>query len=138
MSLSYPLERNLLRIAIALGGVVPVTAGLAGVLGVAGIVAPVGDIVADSHLRYLSGLLLGIGLAFWASIPRVERHAQRFQLLTALVLIGGIARLASALTTGATERGIWLALAMELVVTPALCLWQWRIAARASTPSRPP
>jgi hypothetical protein len=132
MRFFYPLERNLLRIAIALGGVVPVAAGFAGVLGAVGIAAPAGDIVADSHLRYLSGLLLAIGLAFWASIPRVERHTERFQLLTALVLIGGIARLAAALATGATARGIWLALVMELVVTPALCLWQRRIAAGAA------
>ena len=46
-----------------------------------------------NHGRYLSGLLLAIGLAFWASIPAIEKHTARVRRLTALVVVGGLCRL---------------------------------------------
>jgi hypothetical protein len=46
-----------------------------------------------SHERYLSGLLLAIGLAFWTTLSDIEGKTARFRLLTALVVIGGISRL---------------------------------------------
>jgi hypothetical protein len=36
----------------------------------------------DSHYRYLSGLLLGIGLLFWSCIPGIEAKTGRSQCLT--------------------------------------------------------
>jgi hypothetical protein len=36
------------------------------------------EISSDSHLRYLSGLLLGIGLCFWSTVPRIEAKTARF------------------------------------------------------------
>ena len=86
------------------------------------------DAGADSHFRYLSGLLLGIGLAFWSCIPRLPHHAARFQLLTFLVLIGGLARLLGLALHGWPGTPMAAALVMELAVTPLLCLWQRRIA----------
>jgi hypothetical protein len=125
-------ERRLLQAAIAVGGLVPVFAGLAGVwLGVAMTgSAPVGDPSLDSHLRYLSGLLLGIGLAFWASLPHIEARGDRVRLLTAIVFIGGLARLAGVIFVGRPGGAMLFGLAMELVVTPAICLWQARVARR--------
>lgn len=126
------LERRLFQAAILFGGLVPVGAGLLGVfLGSAGF----GEAVRgydhpslDSHVRYLSGLLLGVGLAFWASVARPEAHTARFRLLTAIVFLGGLARLFGLLVTPLPSSGMLFGLAMELVVTPALCLWQARIA----------
>ena len=31
-----------------------------------------GDTTAQSHAHYLAGLLLGLGLAFWSCVPRIE------------------------------------------------------------------
>ena len=65
-------RRRHLQIAVAQAGCVPVAAGLAGVLngpGMAGSATVSASL--DSHFSYLSGLLLGIGLAFWSAIPRI-------------------------------------------------------------------
>ncbi len=118
-----------LQIAVALGGLVPVSAGLAGVVlgpGLAGADGAAIDL--DSHFRYLSGLLLGIGLAFWSTIPEIERKGTIFRLLTAIVFIGGLARLLGAFMHGLPGYPMMFGLGMELVVTPLLCLWQARLA----------
>lgn len=125
------LERRALQLAVALGGFVPVGAGLAGVLlGVGMVPGEGGGVSLDSHLRYLSGLLLGLGLAFWAAIPRLERHGGRFRLLTLLVVIGGLGRALGYVLNGVPSGGMAFGLGMELVVTPLLCLWQARVARR--------
>ncbi len=95
-------------------------------------VAVNGAASADSHFRYLSGLLLGIGIAFATTIPGIERHTTRFRVLTGIVVVGGAGRLMSLLLRGAPDAAMLAALAMELVVTPALALWQARVAGRYS------
>lgn len=122
--------KRALQLAVALGGLVPVGAGLAGiVLGpamIGGVALPAVSL--DSHYRYLSGLLLGIGLCFWTTIPGIERKGGRFRLLTAIVVVGGLGRLTSLLTAGVPDAGMVFGLAMELAVTPLLALWQYRLA----------
>jgi hypothetical protein len=122
-------ERRLLQIAVLVGACVPVSAGLLGMIKGAGMVPgdAAGGLSLDSHVRYLSGILFAIGLAFWASVPAIERHRTRFILLAALVFIGGLARLVG-LVHGMPGAPMQFGLAMELVVTPLLCLWQLRVA----------
>ncbi|MFC3002126.1 DUF4345 domain-containing protein [Falsiroseomonas tokyonensis] len=123
--------------AVGLGGCVPVFAGLAGVVLGPGMLgpgmlaggAPGLDAAGDSHFRYLSGLLLGIGLGFWSTIPALPRRGARFRLLTAIVVLGGLARLAALPLQGWPGWPMVAALGMELVVTPLLCLFQARFAA---------
>jgi hypothetical protein len=88
------------------------------------------SISAESHFRFLSGLLLGIGLCFWSTVPRIEEKANRFRLLTLLVVIGGLGRLIGLGLTGLPSLFMIGGLFLELVVTPVLCLWQTRIANR--------
>lgn len=126
------LSRRILQGVVAVGGLVPVGAGLAGALSGArafGGALPPG---ADSQLRYLSGLLLAIGLGFWSTIPAIERSTARFRSLTALVVCGGLCRLLGLLLSGPVPPPMLFGLGMELVVTPALCWWQGRIAATAT------
>ena len=118
----------MLQRVVALGAIVPVGAGLYGVLFGTLLTGDRLSIAGDSHYRYLSGLLLGIGLIFWASIPAIETRTGRFQLLTLIVVAGGLGRLAGMLITGLPSLSMILALAMELLVTPAICLWQMRVA----------
>jgi hypothetical protein len=126
-------ERRLLQGAVLVAGLVPVSGGLAGI-----ILGPtLLDSAAmpgggwDSHARYLSALLMGIGLSFWRLVPRIERAGSDFRLLTGLVVLGGLARLGTAVAIGAPPRPMLGGLAMELGVTPLLCLWQARVARRS-------
>ena len=124
---------RLAQAAVALAACVPVVAGGAGiVLGEALLGTPAGANPAlDSHVRYLSGLLLGIGLAFWSTVPALPLHHRRFALLTAIVVLGGLARLVALPAQGWPGAPMAAALVMELVVTPLLFVWQRRIARSA-------
>lgn len=124
-------ERLLLQLAIAVGGFVPVGAGMTGAILGAGMTdgVPV-DPSLDSHMRYLSGLLLGIGLAFWEAIPQIERKTSRVRLLTLIVFLGGLVRLIGAAFVAVPNDAMLFGLCMELVITPLLCLWQTRVARR--------
>jgi len=123
-------HRRALQIAIAVAGLVPVGAGLAGVtmgLGFVGGAGSSADVSLDSHFRYLSGLLLAIGLLFWSAIPRIERKGALIRALTLIVIVGGLSRLVSLIERGAPDDGMRFGMAMELIVTPLLCLWQRRV-----------
>jgi hypothetical protein len=130
----WPTQRRLLQIAVALGACVPVGAGLAGVImGTAMTGMPVSVPVSlDSHFRYLSGLLLAIGLGFWSSVPDIERKGARFRLLASLVFIGGLGRAFSLAATGQPGTPMLAGLAMELLVTPLLALWQFHVSRKPS------
>lgn len=119
------IERRLLQGSVAIGALVPIGAG--GVGAVHGLAAT--STAGESHARYLSGLLLGIGLAFWATIPTIERRGEIIRLLGAIVVLGGLARLAATPSTG-FGMNVSLPLIMELVVTPSLVLWRERVERR--------
>jgi len=134
-------ERRCLQAAVAFAGLVPISAGLAGILlgaqmvGVLALPEGLRAVSLDSHVRYLSGLLLGIGLAFWSFIPTIQRRTTEARLLTAIVFLGGLARLYGALRMGLPSGPMTFGLVMELVVTPLLCLWQGRVARLSTAPS---
>ncbi len=119
--------KRALQAAIAIGGVVPVSAGLSGAILGAGFAGAAAGADLDSHFRYLSGLLLGIGLAFWSTIPGIEREGALFRVLTAIVFVGGLARLYGVFVHGLPGYPMIFGLAMELLVTPLLCLWQYKL-----------
>lgn len=76
-------ERALLQVAVAVGCLVPITAGIIGVwLGPKMVMGPESLVLPDldSHFRYLSGLLLGIGACFAFCIQKSsgDRICSRF------------------------------------------------------------
>jgi hypothetical protein len=121
-------ERRLLQLAIALAASVAVMAGGAGAFEGPRFFDLAGDTTAMSHAHYLAGLLLGIGLAFWSMIPRIERHGQRLRLLATIVVCGGLVRLVAIGLDGVPDKLALAALANETVVPVLLCLWQARVA----------
>jgi hypothetical protein len=132
------MEARFLRCAVAIGSLVPICAGAAGVLlgpEMLRSVAASPDL--DSHFRYLSGLLLAIGIGFATTIPRIEARGERFLLLTLLVVAGGIARLVSLAAAGPPSTAMTAALIMELGVTPALACWRHRVATAVRTERGP-
>jgi hypothetical protein len=124
-------ERRALQAAVALAALLPIYGGGVGVLfglETFGDAAVPRDMA--SHGRYLSGLLLGIGLAYWSTLPAIERRGDRFRLLTAIVFLGGLARLADIPEHGLPSAPLRAGLAMELVIAPALALWRERVERR--------
>ena len=117
---------------MALAALVPVTAGISGVISGAS-----RDPAAfDSHYRYLSGLLLGLGLMFASLVPAIERRGELFRALTFVVFTGGLTRLLAYGLRG--DPGVMrYALVMELLVTPSLCVWQARLAKNISAHGDP-
>lgn len=115
----------MLEHAIRLAALVPLLAGAGGAaFGVAFLGEAAGP-ATESHLRYLSGLLLGLGLlALWCAQDLPARGVP-FTILCGVVLVGGLARLAGVVTQGIPPLPHLLALGMELGVVPGLWLW-WR------------
>ena len=128
-------EKRLLQAAFALAGLVPVYAGASGAIRGAAFLGTAAPAAMDSHLRYLSGLLLAIGLAFWSAIPRIEDRTALIRLLTAMVVLGGLARALGLAVSGWPGNGMAFGLVMELAVTPLLCLWQGRVASHQGSSS---
>lgn len=110
-----------------MGSVVPLTAGAMGVVSGPEAFHDLSDVSFDSHVRYLSGLLLGIGIGFLSCVPGIETHTARIRLLTMIVFIGGLARLGGLVAVGVPDAAMQFGLVMELVVTPAICGWQARV-----------
>jgi hypothetical protein len=116
----------MLAIAIRLAALVPLLAGGAGVLTGGGFLGEPAGPATASHLRYLSGLLLGIGLAALWCAADLPRRGGAFRGLCLVVALGGAARLLGWAIEGAPPWPHRLALGMELGVVPLLGLWSWR------------
>ena len=111
---------------------VPVTAGAAGAFKPE-LLALASAPSALTHVAYLSGLLLGVGLGFWSLIPSIARQGRAFGLLTGVVVLGGLARLALAVRLDAWGLSVILPLIMELAVTPVLWAWQRRLSSSSNS-----
>jgi hypothetical protein len=123
-------EKRLLQQTVGVLSIAPFAAGLFGVLFGPALTNEIVSVSGDSHFRFLSGLLLAIGLCFWSTIPEIEAKTGRFRLLTVLVFIGGLSRLLGLFLTGVPSFLMLGGLLMELFVTPLMCLWQTRVANR--------
>jgi hypothetical protein len=129
---SPAFEKRLLQAAIILALPLSVVVAIGSVVAGAaflyrGVLQP-SDL--DSHYRYLSGIFLALLAGFASCIPDVERKGARMRLLGALVIAGGLARGWGMIDLGMPSRGHVIGLVLELVVTPALLLWQARVARR--------
>ncbi len=77
----------------------------------------------DSHVRFLGGLWMGVGVLFLAGAARLFAMRQILKAAYALIFLGGLARL-SALDPALFRTGeIGGALTAELVLMPALYFW---------------
>lgn len=126
-------EKRLLQAAVAIAGAFSLFFAVASVgegVGVLGQDRLRANVNLDSHFRYLSGIFLGVLLALYTCIPSIETRGPRFRLLGALIVCGGLGRLVSLLVAGVPGGGHIYGLAMELVATPLLLLWQTRVATR--------
>jgi hypothetical protein len=87
-----------------------------------------GNVVMDSYIRFLKGMLLAIGLIYWSAIPDIERHGERITLVTFILVLGAVPRLMAVIGHGVPTIGILVSLTGELIVAPLLWLWQRHVA----------
>jgi hypothetical protein len=125
------MERKFLQIAFAVAGLVLIGFGFAGVFFGANFLDLSGNVVMDSYIRFLKGMLLAIGLIYWSSIPDIERHGERLSLVTFILVLGAVPRLMAVIAHGVPTIGIMVSLIGELIVAPLLWLWQRRVAGAA-------
>lgn len=125
--MSRSIEKRFLQITIAIGSIVPIGGGLLGIAEGTSMLGHGGNSDLDSHVRYLSGLLLGIGVAFLSLIPDIEMQSAKITLLCSIVVVGGLARFYGIALDGAPSPTMASALIMELGVVPIVWLWQQRL-----------
>jgi hypothetical protein len=122
-------EKRLLQIIVILGSLIPICAGLSGILKGVNVLGGHGADL-DSHFRYLSGLLLAIGIGFLSCVPGIENKTQKLKLLVFIVMIGGVGRFIGIISQGFPGITMQAALVMELIVSPLLFLWQYHLASK--------
>jgi Domain of unknown function (DUF4345) len=129
------MTKRPLQVATGILGVIPVATGLIGLLGLRdplyvrfGVVP---NAALDSNLRFFSGLWLGLGIALYVILPRIERHGAVFRAFWGMIFLGGVGRLVSWLDAGAPPSPFFGVIALELVGAPLFVLWHRRIEARA-------
>jgi len=124
------VSKRLLQITVSILALIPTLTGAAGIL--TGPAFLTGDASTaanlDSHLRFLSGIFFAVGLAFYATVPSIERKGGLFRLAAALVFTGGLARLISLFAAGMPAWPHLAGLGLELAAVPALVVWQARVA----------
>ena len=121
------MERMLLQIAVAVAGLAGVSLGLTGVVFGTLYADLSGDVVLDSYIRFLKGMLLAIGLIYWSCISKIDRSGDRISLVTFILVAGTLARLMSVIGHGVPTVGIMSNLIAGLIFVPLLWLWQRRV-----------
>ena len=125
-----------LQIVMGLLGIIPVATGLLGMMGVhdpvyvAAGVPPI--VLLDTNLRFYSGVWIGLGLALWWLIPRIEKQTVLFRVLWGMIFIGGIGRLLSMIMLGWPPVAFVAFTAIEIAGAPLFIWWQSRMARFAS------
>jgi len=90
----------------------------------------------DSHVRFLGGLWLGVGLLFAAGALRLRALRAPLMVALLLVVLGGLARFTTGDAT-ALSPNVRLSLLAELVLMPVLFVWL-ALATRAQAGSAAP
>jgi len=125
-------ERRLLQAVVAIACLVPLIVGGQSIVRGPSFLGhpPVIPRDLDSHFRDISGIFFAVGIAFASCVPHIEARGDRFRLLGALVVCGGLSRIVSLLNVGAPSTGHLFGFAMELGAVPLLMLWQAAFAKR--------
>jgi Domain of unknown function (DUF4345) len=125
------MSKLALQIIMALLAIIPVVTGLLGLLGVedpyyaAAGVPPI--VLLDTNLRFYSGVWLGLGLALYWLIPRIETQSVLFRAIWAMIFVGGIGRLLSMMLLASPPFAFVAFTALEIVGAPLFILWQFRV-----------
>jgi hypothetical protein len=133
--------RRGLQVTLGVLSAIPFLSGLAGMLvgpkTLPGDTSQLGA-TADSEYRFVNAFWFATAPVIWSAIPQVEQRTGLLRRLTAVIFVGGLARLVSWRTTGRPHAVFIAATVLELVGLPAVMAWQSRIARLASGASHRP
>jgi uncharacterized protein YjeT (DUF2065 family) len=130
------MSRRLLQIVTSLLALVPVVTGIITMLGTRDPLYASTDIpelpVLDGNLRFFGGLWLGLGLALFWLVPRIESETALFRAIWGAIFLGGIGRALSMLLIDLPPAPFIGFTILELVGAPLFIYWQSRVAAAAA------
>ncbi len=126
------MSRRKLQVATAMLALVPTLTGLLGMMGLSDpIYADLSlpkDATLDSQLRFYNGVWLGLGLAAFWLLPRIERETTLFRALWLMIFLGGVGRLLSLVLTGMPFPPFIGFTILEICGAPLFVWWQSRVA----------
>ena len=128
------MDKRGLQVASAILAAIPVVTGIIGLLGTSDPLYELKgqpDVLLDSNLRFFGGLWLGLGIAMYWLVPRIDTQTVLFRALWGIIFLGGIGRLISMLAVAAPPVPFIGFTVLEIVGAPLLVLWQARLAQRA-------
>lgn len=126
-----------LRLVLALGGAYVVFAGLdfalGGIISVGWIEPPLSSSIADvagfhirdSHVRFIGGLYVGVGLVILASAIWFQALRVTLLAFTIMFFVGGLARFSANMPEVLFGPRVIGGLALELIAMPILFYWVW-------------
>jgi len=131
------MTRRALQIATFILALVPIVAGVLGMMGLDdplyGAANLPRDATLDSNLRFYAGIWFALGLSALWLIPRIERETTLFRVLWLMIFIGGLGRLVSLAVVGAPFAPFIGFTALEVLGAPIFIWWQNRVAAAAAS-----
>jgi hypothetical protein len=126
------MAKRALQIVTAILGLIPIATGL---IGMSGISDPLykdfglpANPVLDSNLRFFAGAWVGLGLALYWLIPKIEQQTVLFRAIWGMIFVGGIGRLVSMLLVGLPPAPFIGFTMLEIVGAPIFIWWQARLA----------
>jgi hypothetical protein len=126
--------RRALQLVLGILSAIPAASGAAGMLRGPDVV-PGGDAVltpsVDSEYRFTNAFWFAAAPVIWSSLPRIEDNGRVVRALSAVLVLGGLARVRSWRLTGRPHPLFIGATALELVGVPGLVAWQGLVARRA-------
>ncbi len=121
-----------LQIVTGVLGVIPVVTGLIGMFGLSDpIYASAGlpaNVLLDSNLRFFGGVWLGLGLAMFWLVPKIEKQTILFRAIWGMIFLGGVGRLISMLLRALPPIPFIGFTILEIAGAPIFVLWQARLA----------
>jgi len=110
---------------------------ITGFIGLTGINDPIyekiskpNNILLDSNLRFFSGVWLGLGIAFFTIVRRIETETKIFRVVWCCIFFGGIGRLLSIIFIGIPPSPFIGFTVLEVVGAPFFIFWQNMIAVK--------